>query len=127
MMTWDHVKEMSQCGIEFGAHTVNHPLLAYESKEVVWRELSESKKAIEEITGRPADSFAYPNGDWNAEVRQCVVEAGFSSALTVKRGWHGWKDDRYSIRRVFLHDGNVTGLGGTFSPAVLEWTMNGWL
>jgi peptidoglycan/xylan/chitin deacetylase (PgdA/CDA1 family) len=124
MMTWDNVAAMSRDGIAFGAHTVTHPLLTYEEPECVARELTDGKARIESVLGRAAEAFAYPNGDWNPAVRQAVEAAGYRCAFQVKRGWYRMGDDRFTIRRVFLHDGAVAGWNGEFSAAMFNWTVN---
>jgi peptidoglycan/xylan/chitin deacetylase (PgdA/CDA1 family) len=127
MMAWEEVLAMSREGIEFGAHTVNHPLLVYESDAELDRELRSSKQAIEERLRTEARAFAYPNGSWDERVRNRVEAAGFCCAFTTQRGWYRQGDDRFAIRRIMLHEGNVTGLGGRFSPAVLSLRLLGCL
>ncbi len=124
MMTWEQVRTMSRDGIAFGAHTVSHPLLTYEQPADVERELTAAKTKIESALGRPVESFAYPNGDWNPAVRQAVQAAGYRCAFQVQRGWHSSGDDPFTVRRVFLHDGAIAGPDGKFCPALFEWTVN---
>jgi peptidoglycan/xylan/chitin deacetylase (PgdA/CDA1 family) len=124
MMTWENAVAMVRNGIAFGAHTVTHPLLTFESPEDVARELAEAKTKIESALGHPVQAFAYPNGDWNPEVRGAVVAAGYRCAFQVQRGWYTRGDDMFTIRRVFLHDGAVAGWNGKFSPAMFQWTVN---
>ena len=126
MLTWDQVIEMSRNGVEFGAHTVSHPLLSYESDTTVERELRMSKQTLEEKLGKKVRAFAYPNGDWDERVRRWVKQVGYQSAFTTRPGWHHFGQDRYTSRRILLHEGNVTGPDGRFSPAMLNWTLAGW-
>ena len=126
MLTWDQVIEMSRNGVEFGAHTVSHPLLSYESDTTVERELRMSKQTLEEKLGKKVRAFAYPNGDWDERVRRWVKQVGYQSAFTTRPGWHHFGQDRYTSRRILLHEGNVTGPDGEFSPATLNLTLAGW-
>ncbi len=125
MLTWNQVIEMSRNGVEIGAHTVNHPLLSYESDTTVERELCISKQTLEEKVGKKARVFAYPNGDWDERVRRWVEQTGYEFAFTTRPGWHHFGQDRYAIRRILLHEGNVTSPEGRFSPAMLNWTLDG--
>jgi peptidoglycan/xylan/chitin deacetylase (PgdA/CDA1 family) len=120
MLSWEEVAEMQRQGIEFGSHTETHPLLTYEGDATVDRELRRSFAAIQERLGQPPSSFAYPNGDWDGRIRRAVREAGYECALTTERGWYGQEHDRYTIPRITLHDGNVTGADGKFSAAVFS-------
>ncbi len=126
MASWDEVRIMSQSGVQFGAHTATHPLLVYEEDSVVQRELLESKLAVEAKLGTEVRAFAYPNGNWDRRVRSFVEQAGYQCAFTTERGWHGPLDDPYSISRIMIHEGVVTGRTGRFSPAMFELRLSGW-
>lgn len=126
MMGWDEVKELSSQGIEFGAHTVNHPLLTYESDLTVEHEVRVGRETLENRLGVKTRAFAYPNGDWNDRVRGWVERTGYDCAFTTRAGWYRQGDDLYSIRRIFVHERNVTGWNGTFSPAMFNLTLARW-
>jgi len=126
MFGWEQAREMAAQGIEFGSHTRTHPLLTFETDADIECELRESKQALEQNLGRPIQLFAYPNGDWDDRVRELVRRAGYATAFGTRIGWHRAGDDPYGVRRILLHDGNVSGNDGKFSPAVLEFTLLGW-
>jgi len=125
MLSWNEVLEMSRAGIAMGAHTVTHPLLTFENVDTVERELRVSKSVVEEKTGKSAPALAYPNGDWNEDVRRCAEQAGYRCAFTTRPGWFERREDPYAIRRILLHEGNVTDRHGDFSPAMLSLTLAG--
>lgn len=54
------VRELSAQGIEFGSHTVSHPHLASLPIEVVSREIGDSRRRIEDLTGLEVSTFSYP-------------------------------------------------------------------
>jgi peptidoglycan/xylan/chitin deacetylase (PgdA/CDA1 family) len=86
ILSWDQVKEMSDAGISFGAHTMNHPILTRLSVEQAREQICDSKRIIEEKLGRNITSFSYPNGktgDYNETVVKMVERAGFECAVTV--------------------------------------------
>lgn len=59
----DQVKEMAASGlVTFGAHTINHPVLANEDETGCRYEIGESIRQLELILGHPVKYFAYPNG-----------------------------------------------------------------
>lgn len=122
MLAWDEVMEMSQAGVSFGAHTVTHPLLPYEDAATAERELRDSKRSIEHNLHKSVRAFAYPNGDWDARTRRQVATAGYDWAFTTRHGWYRRGSDRYTIPRVLLHEGNITGRNGKFSPAMFTLT-----
>lgn len=80
------ILEMSQHGIEFGSHTLNHKLLHRTSPEETRFELEESKKQIEELLGQPCRVFAYPGGHFNETARRLAEDAGYLAAFTTHYG-----------------------------------------
>ncbi len=84
-LQWNEVLEMSLNGIEFGSHTVTHPLLSQVSKEKLRFELRESKKEIEQKIKKEVIVLAYPDGrtiNYNDEVVLAVKEAGYAFGIT---------------------------------------------
>src|SRR6266508_1949539 len=84
MLTWDQVSEMGRGGIDFGAHTMTHPLLPYEDDAAVQEELREAKRVVEERLKKRVRGFAYPNGNWDARVRERVQQSGYDFAFTTQ-------------------------------------------
>ena len=125
MFTWDEAAGLQKEGVDIEAHTVSHPLLIYEDDQTVSHELTDSKRTLEERLKKRVRAFAYPNGTWDERVRRQVKVAGFECAFTVARGWYRRGEDAYTIRRIMLHEGKVTGLRGEFSPAVLALRLSG--
>jgi peptidoglycan/xylan/chitin deacetylase (PgdA/CDA1 family) len=125
MMTWGQAFEMSRDGIAIAAHTVSHPLLTYEDDVTAEIELLVSKKTIEERLDCRVRALAYPNGDWDERIRGWVKRTGYGCAFTTRPGWYQRGQDRYTIRRILLHEGNVTGRDGKFSPAMFSLTLAG--
>jgi len=86
VLTSDMIAEMQASGlVEFGAHTVHHARLASLPDEVARREIEQSKRECEALTGTEARHFAYPYGDAkSAGARELVYcrEVGFTSAVT---------------------------------------------
>jgi peptidoglycan/xylan/chitin deacetylase (PgdA/CDA1 family) len=71
-------------GFEIGSHTVTHTLLTRVGIELAKREIQDSKKILEDKLGVPINSFCYPRGYYNEDVRQAVIDAGYKDARTVK-------------------------------------------
>lgn len=102
------IAEMQRAGLAFGSHTLNHPhLTALPAAEAV-REITDSKKLLEETLGEPCRSFAYPYGDWNQQVRDLVAEAGYEAACTTVRAAARPSDDPLALPRLNIRRYNVT-------------------
>lgn len=69
-------------GMEIGSHTLTHQDLTKLPQQLVFKELIESKKILEEILGERVSSFCYTKGRFNRKVLSQVAEAGYSLART---------------------------------------------
>ncbi|MGH9861128.1 MAG: polysaccharide deacetylase family protein [Candidatus Acidiferrales bacterium] len=83
LMTWDQVKELADAGIEFGSHTVNHPDLTQLAPTHLERELADSRREIEQRSGRTVAHFCYPYGKWNGAVRDATLRHYRSACTTI--------------------------------------------
>ena len=86
MLSPKQIQDMAAEGvIEFGAHTMNHRNLSTLDIEEAKAEIFDSKQRVEELTGKACETFSYPYGRFTESVKQQVAEAGYSSAVTVKK------------------------------------------
>ncbi|MGH9764936.1 MAG: polysaccharide deacetylase family protein, partial [Blastocatellia bacterium] len=113
-LNWDVVREMAASGIEFGSHTVTHPVLANVSLDQLRIEVRESKKEIESHTGRQALTFSYPvgnKGNFTRTSRDEVERAGYRYAVSYVEGLAGKQGyDRLAIPRVHVDADHPAGL-----------------
>lgn len=90
MMSSEQVRQMHRAGMQIGAHTVSHPILAGLPAEQVCAEVCRSKQHLQSILDAPVELFAYPNGrqgqDFGAQAIDIVREAGFEAAVTTDWG-----------------------------------------
>ena len=69
--------ELHAAGMELGAHSLTHPDLRKLPDRELEREVRGSKEAVEELTGRACETFAYPFGFHDRRVERAVESAGF--------------------------------------------------
>lgn len=103
MMTWGEVVEMHRNGIDFGAHTVNHPILSRLPESSAAREITDSVKTIENKLGTQVRSFAYPVGrkiDFDFTTKILVREAGPGCGVSMILGNNEAGADLYELRRI---------------------------
>jgi peptidoglycan/xylan/chitin deacetylase (PgdA/CDA1 family) len=102
--------------VEIGAHTRHHPGLAAQSAAMARAEIQRSRRDIEEWTGRAAQTFSYPFGDWSTTTRRLAREAGFSSAVTIRSpaAVTRWSD-RFALPRNFAANDGGAVLGDKLS------------
>lgn len=82
----EEILEMADWGIEFGSHSLSHRLLHQLAPADVKIEVEESKRQIEELTGKPCKVFAYPAGFYTDEARRMIRKAGYAAAFTTHYG-----------------------------------------
>ena len=105
-LTWDQVREMSANGIEFGSHTVTHPVLSQVPLDGLEEELVGSRRRIEGEIGRTVEVIAYPVGGeeaFDANVRAGVEAAGYKLGASYIPGVQSparW--DPFALRRLHV-------------------------
>ncbi|MGC3961844.1 MAG: polysaccharide deacetylase family protein [Rhodocyclaceae bacterium] len=86
MMYPEGVRTLHRAGMEIGAHTATHPILARLTRADAANEIARGRTALEEIIGEPVTGFAYPNGkpdtDYLREHVNMVRAQGFAYALS---------------------------------------------
>lgn len=80
---------------EIGSHGLTHSYLTRIPLEEAREEIFESKKMIENVTGKKVTKFCYPRGYFNSDIKTMVEEAGYESARTVTIGHLNSGDDPY--------------------------------
>lgn len=111
----EEIQSLKAKGHEIGAHSVTHPHLSRLDEAAVEKEVSESKKTLELITGGPVNNFAAPYGDVNAMVIK-VIGKYFKSNRSVVAGYNTPANlDKYKIRSFAM------------TPTVTEKMVDLWL
>ena len=90
MMRSDQVRAMVSAGMQIGAHTVSHPILARLNDHDAAQEISQSKGELQDLLGQPVTLFAFPNGkpgkDYGRRDVECVRKCGFKAAVSTAYG-----------------------------------------
>ena len=97
MLSIEEIRRLQDAGVQFGAHTVTHEELPTCDDETAWREISESKRQLEETLGVPVEHFAYPSGNVSPRDVDYVRRAGFRSARIMRRGWNSPRSDLHML------------------------------
>jgi peptidoglycan/xylan/chitin deacetylase (PgdA/CDA1 family) len=103
MMTTEQVRSLDAGGMEVGAHTVTHPILARLESARAENEIRDSKRGLEAMTGKRVGLFAYPNGrpgrDYGPEHVGMVRTLGFDAAVSTAWGAASAASDPYQLPR----------------------------
>lgn len=115
MLSWEEISEMSKADIDIGSHGKSHSLLTHIGEGRVMSELIESKSIIEERVNRPVNFLAYPNGNYNQEIKKAAQKAGYLASFTCLPGINRFLDDVFVLKRKHIHEELSLGLNGRFS------------
>jgi peptidoglycan/xylan/chitin deacetylase (PgdA/CDA1 family) len=103
MLGWCEIRQMNKAGIQFGAHTVTHPVLGSLPVSRLREEILGSKMVLEDRLQVPVRHFAYPFGkpaDLCGSAKQVVQAAGFQTAVTTIPGLNLPGEDLLELKRV---------------------------
>ncbi len=85
--------------IEYGSHTNLHYNLEYLKGEDNFKELSLSKKIIEDIVKKPVASLAFPDGSYNPETISNSKKVGYENVVAVGYKFNESNKDPYILSR----------------------------
>lgn len=69
-----------------GSHTLTHPILTAIDPETAQYEISHSRVELINSFNQPVDTFCYPRGKYNQQVKEMVKKAGYRMARTTDVG-----------------------------------------
>ncbi len=108
MMRSAQLRQWRAKGMEVGAHTVHHPILAVLPAAEAEAEISASKAHLETLLGEPVTTFAYPNGrpgqDYTSEHAKMLPALGFDAAVTTQWSVNGRDCDPFQLARLNIWD-----------------------
>ena len=86
LLSAEEARELGSLGFDLGAHSMTHPDLRSLDDGALAREARDSRARVEELTGRPCRTFAYPYGLFDARVERAVEAAGYEVAFAWRPG-----------------------------------------
>lgn len=102
-LTAGQIQYWSKKGLDFGAHSRNHPDLTELDEPQLEDEVAGSQSDLETMIEAPVTSFAYPYGPYNAAAAACV-QRHFDLGFTTDEGVNTLRTDRSLLRRVTVFD-----------------------
>ena len=104
MMSSEKVRGLRRAGMQIGAHTVSHPILAKLDAQQAADEMGRSRDALQALLGEKVGLFAYPNGrpgtDYLPEVHPAIArELGFDAAVSTRWAAARRGEDVFQIPR----------------------------
>jgi peptidoglycan/xylan/chitin deacetylase (PgdA/CDA1 family) len=104
MMTTAQLRALNTAGMDIGAHTISHPILARVSADESKREIEGSVQRLRELLGQEVQTFAYPNGRPGTDYLQRDVDivrrAGVRVAVSTVWGYAKSGVDSLQLARI---------------------------
>ena len=126
-MTWDEIRQVAEEGVEIGNHTATHAYLVEKNKgesfpqwrERVYNDILKAQQAFERELGATPNIFAYPYGEYSAEIIEILKELGFIAAYAQQSGVIHAEHDPFTLPR-FPMGGPFATLDDFKSKAVMK-------
>jgi peptidoglycan/xylan/chitin deacetylase (PgdA/CDA1 family) len=93
--------------IDIGSHGVDHVSMRGLSSVETMRQVTESRRVLEDLLGRPITLFSYPFGqraNFSRATVRAVGAAGYTFAVTTCWGSRNHLDDPFRLRRISFAD-----------------------
>ncbi len=99
MLDYSTIKKMSPQYVEFGSHTLTHPILTKLTRTESIHEIRDSKTALENKINKKIRFFCYPNGDYNNEIVE-ITSKYYDAALSTDSNFVDRKSNIFTLNRV---------------------------
>jgi peptidoglycan/xylan/chitin deacetylase (PgdA/CDA1 family) len=117
VISWPMIEEMSNGGMEFGSHTLNHHLLNNQTALQIMEQLVDSKAELEKHTVRPVVALAYPGGGHNPLAVSLVPKADYGAAVGVTASLEQARTDLFLLHRITIpYSDDLNTFGGRIRP-----------
>ena len=107
LLTPSELRQWRDAGMGTGAHSCQHVHLTRVDPETARREITDSKKKLEEVLGHPVTLFAYPYGETDDRVDALAREAGFEAAFATDHAPRDHAANLYRLRRTVVFPRNT--------------------
>lgn len=104
-MTPAQARSLARRGFTVGAHSRFHEILPREREEEARESIALSIAEVEEMTGLPCRTFAFPNGNYTAALCRHAREAGARTVMTTEPVWVTGASEVWALPRVQLFGG----------------------
>ena len=114
LMDEKDLKELAGLGMEVGSHSHRHiELKKLSGTDELRQEVSRSKERLQDITGKPVHSFAYPFGSVPDDYKPVLSAAGYQYGLSIYQPF----ETKLALRRFGVYEKDT--------PATLRKKLSG--
>ncbi len=116
MLSWRDIRYLNNNGIEFGSHTMTHPILYKEKYSSIYKELNVSKKIIENEIDKKISAFSYPyafpqhDSHFISNYKGLLDKIGYKFAVTTKIGIQKYGENLKTVKRLPINNSDNVDL-----------------
>jgi peptidoglycan/xylan/chitin deacetylase (PgdA/CDA1 family) len=100
LMSAEQLLQWQAGGQEVGAHTKEHVDLLAINELTAWKQIANSKPALQTLLKKPVNHFCYPYGRFDTRHETMVKQADYETATTTVRGRVGHATNMLTLPRV---------------------------
>jgi peptidoglycan/xylan/chitin deacetylase (PgdA/CDA1 family) len=108
VMSAHQIQELNKTGlVDFGSHTIDHLQMNKLDVDEMRRQLTGSKKALEDMLSTSVTMFSYPYGglrDFSPLTARILRETGYEIGVTAHWGTRNSAQDILHLRRIYLKE-----------------------
>jgi len=93
------ITEISKNGISIGSHGFTHRRLGGLDKDELIEEIELPEDFLKEIVKASVDTFSYPHGSFNGEIKTALKKKGYKCACSSIEGLNRRGEDLYELKR----------------------------
>ena len=98
-LNWDEIKRLYEEGILIGSHAVTHQKLTELNEEELKNEIAGSKELIEKKIYSKINTFSYPHGAFNENVKEALKNSDYLCSCSSFEGINNNHSDLFALKR----------------------------
>lgn len=122
-MSWDQIREIQKAGIEIGNHSHSHAYFLNmpedERSDAFKNDVEKATRLFDNHLEKAPDIFAYPFGEYTAEMEDILGKLDFKSAAVQQSGVFSEQSDPFAIPR-FPMGGPFGTLNGFINKSTMK-------
>ena len=103
-LTWDDVRALEATGVAIGAHSAAHAHMAFMDRGAMEEDLARMTSAFVQELGHVPRLFAYPYGEFSADLVDMIRNAGYLAAFGQHSGVAVASGDLFTLPRFALNE-----------------------
>jgi peptidoglycan/xylan/chitin deacetylase (PgdA/CDA1 family) len=124
LITKNEIVSLIKKGWTIGSHSATHANLKTLSQKELHEEIINSKEMLENEFSIPISYFAFPRGQYSADVLKVIKKAGYSAAVTMDDGFISVSSNLLTLPRVGVNRTHtISEFKTLFSPSVIRFRM----